>query len=310
MKITDEIKEKVVNALLRDMQERGFTSQNEYAGYIRNMVDIPFDKSAFSSIKKAEKRHFLKDASWLKLAKHFNVLSENSWQTAETNTYITVNTHLDACKTYGVWQVLCDRAGIGKSYAAQAFAKRHKETVFYVDCSEYFTKSDFIMALARQLGMEKTGSYNQLWRDVTNELLLCDNPLLILDEFGDVHESVITLMKSLYNKADMGDHLALGVYFIGADNLRKRLKEGKRKQRQSYAEFWSRFNEGITDLNFTPRPDAFQNELRAEIEKIVDANLPAAIAKKRDEVVENCLRTYGVRSIRKEIAKQVLMSNL
>ncbi len=310
MEITSQIKERVVNALLNDMQQRGFGSQNEHAKYMANLLSIPFDKAAMSQIKKPSGYKAIKDSSWLKFAKYFNLLSKNSWNTAQTNTYIVVQTALDLCKTDGIWQVLCDIAGVGKSYAAYEYSQHRKETVFYIDCSDCSSKSDFILELARQLGLQRTSTYNKLWREVTNELLLLDRPLLILDEFGDVAEGVVTLLKGLYNKSDMGDHMALGAYFIGADNLKKRLTDGRKRNKPSYAEFWSRFDNQITSLNFDRRPDNFRTELKSEIEKIVDQNLPAELSDKRDLIIEKSLKTNGVRAIRKEIALQQKIKSL
>ncbi|MDR0828869.1 MAG: ATP-binding protein [Prevotellaceae bacterium] len=303
MQITNEIKQRVVDALTAEQAKIGKGS-NEYATYIENMLQIPFNKSAYSQIKQPKGYAAIKDATWLKLAKYFNCLVLSDWQTAKTNTYISVQTALELCRENGLWQVLCDIAGIGKSYAANEYAQANKGSVIYVDCSDCQSKSEFILELARQLGIEHTSTYNRLWRDVTDELLLIEKPLLILDEFGDVAESVITLLKGLYNKADMGDKMALGVYFIGADNLKKRLTDGRKKGKQSYAEFWSRFDNKITTLNFNARPDAFRLELRNEIEKIVDINLPAELADKREIIIEKCLMAGGVRSVRKEIALQ------
>jgi hypothetical protein len=303
MQITNEIKQRVVNSLVNEQAKLGKGS-NEYAIYIENMLQIPFNKSAYSQIKQPKGYGAIKDITWLKLAKHFNCLHSAGWKTAKTATYIQVQTALDLCREEGLWQVLCDIAGIGKSHAAYEYARQHKGKVIYVDCSDTQSKHDFIAEVARQFGIERTGTYVKLWRDVTDELLLMEKPLLILDEFGDVAESVITLLKGLYNKADMGDRLALGCYFIGADNLKKRLSDGRKYGKQSYAEFWSRFDNKITTLNFNARPDKFQLELRNEIEKIVDINLPAELKDKRETVIEKCLLTGGVRSVRKEIALQ------
>ena len=243
----------------------------------------------------------LKDTTWLKLAKHFNLLGAGSWQTAETHVYETMQTYLATCKKYGMWKVLCDHASFGKTYAAVQYAKRHKGSVFYIDCSEHSTKSDFIVALARQFGMERTGTFNQLWRDVTDELLLLNEPLLICDEFGDVHDSVITLLKSLYNKANLNDHMALGVLHIGADNLKKRLIDGRRKQKQSYAEYWSRIDEDLLTLNLDDKPAILTSQLEKEAAKIVDLNLPESLAEYRDEIIRKAVDRRDLRIIRNAI---------
>lgn len=310
MVITPEIKERVVNALFQDMKERNITSQNEYAKYIKTLLVVPFDKAALSSIKKADKRNMLKDSTWLKLAKHFNLLTDESWQIADTNGYVTTTTYLNMCKKHGFWKVLCDHASFGKTTACVQFAKRNKESVFYIDCSENSTKGDFITALARQFGMERTGTYNQLWNDVTDELLLLDNPLLILDEFGDVHDSIITLLKSLYNKANIGDRVALGVLHIGADNLKKRMFDGRKKQKQSYAEYWSRIGDDLLTLNYSTKPDLLTTELIKEATKIVDLNLPESLSNYRDEIIDKAVSRRNLRIIREQINIKRDLSNL
>lgn len=310
MEITTQIRTNVVDALMRDMQQRGVASQSQYSKYIHNLLDIPFDKAALSTIKKVEGHKAIRDSSWLKLAKHFNLLGASQWNTAITATYTKIHTALDLCKDNGIWQVLCDGAGLGKSYAAAQYAAQQRGTVIYIDCSDCGSKSDFINEFARLFGLERTSTYNKLWREVVDELLLIDRPLLILDEFGDVAHSVITLLKSLYNRADAGDHMELGCYFIGANNLKKRLENGRKFNKQSYAEFWSRFDNNITSLGFARTKNEYLCELNEEIEAIVDANLPAELADRRTIIVDKCLSTMGVRAVRKEIALQQKIKHL
>ncbi len=307
MELTNKIKDRVVNCLLEELQKRG-CSQAEFAKMIAVRHAIKFDKAVLPQIKKSDNRNYaaIKETSWLILARYYNVLGESTWTTVKTKAYISVQAHLEKCQNFGIWQVLCDRAGIGKSYAAAEYARTHSN-VFYIDCSDYSAKSDFITCLAGQFGLEKTGSLNKLWREVTNELLLLESPLLILDEFGDCADAIVTLMKGLYNKANMGDRMALGCYFIGADNLEKKLIDGRRTKKCSYAEFWSRFNERVTGLNYGNKPQEFLNELQPEIEAIVDANLPEELRDSRNVIIEKSLATRGVRAIRNEIAIQKML---
>lgn len=311
MELTNGIKDRVIERLLAEFEQKAACapdkkkySQAEFARMIAVRHEIKFDKAVLPQIKKVEGRNYsaINEISWLILARHYNVLNQSAWNTARTKAYIKIQAQLGACQKYGIWQVLCDRAGIGKSYAAVEYARAGKN-VFYVDCSEFPSKGDFISCLAGQFGLEKTGSYNKLWREVTNELLLLDSPLLILDEFGDCADAVVTLMKGLYNKANAGDRIMLGCYFMGADNLQKNLIDGRRTKKPSYAEFWSRFNEKVTNLGYEKTPGGYREELRGEIEKIANANLPEAMKEGVDKVVEETLRTGAVRATQKEIAK-------
>lgn len=307
MELTNKIKDRVIERLFAEQQQRG-VSQAEFAKMVAIRHDIKFDKAVLPQIKKVDGRNYnaIKDTSWLILARHYNALGGSGWNTVRTSAFITVQAHLEKCQRFGVWQMLCDRAGMGKSYAAVEYARSNKN-VFYIDCSDYSGKSDFIQYLAGLFGLEKTGSLNKLWREVTDELLLLDSPLLILDEFGDCADIVVTLMKGLYNKANMGDRMALGCYFIGADNLEKKLIDGRRGKKKSYAEFWSRFNERVTRLNFSRKPQEFTGELQKEIEAIVDANLPELLRDKREDVIRKSLETNGVRAVQNEIAIQRML---
>lgn len=309
MEITNEIKDRVIEELFVEIRARK-VSQAEFARIIAMRHGIKFDKSVLPQIKNVRNRNYsvIKDSSWLILARYYRVMEDYSWDTVETKAYISVQAHLEKCQEYGLWQVLCDRAGIGKSYAAKEYERDHRN-VFYIDCSEYPGKCDFVKHLAGMFGLEKTGGIDKLWRDVTNELFLLEKPLLILDEFGDCAEAVISLMKGLYNRSDIfGNQMTLGCYFIGADNLKKRLEDGRRISKRSYAEFWSRFNGRITGLNYQRKEDLFRQELRKEIEAIVDANLPEELKYSREEVITKSLATNGVRAIRNEIVIQKMLA--
>lgn len=309
MEVTDLLKEKVVNALFTDMSDRGFLVQSDYAKYIKQLLNIPFDKSALSQIKKEDGRNAIKDSTWMILARHFNLLGESSWQAVQTHVYETMFQYMETCKRYGLWRVVCDHASFGKTFAARQFAAINKKTVVYVKCGDCPSRGDFIRTLSTQLGVVRTSSLQQTWNDTVDALLLLDKPLLILDEFGDVQDSIITLLKSLYNKADMGTHLAIGVLHIGADNLEKRLFDGRRGRRPSYAEYWSRFGEDIKTLNMPNKPEALSDKLRREAELIIDMNLPESLAQYRDEIIDKAVRLRDLRIIREDInIKRDLMS--
>lgn len=310
MELTNNIKDRVIEALFSEYARRvassptGKYAQVEFARMIALRHEIKFDKAVIPQIKKVKGRNYnaINEVSWLILAKHYNVLDESAWKTARTKAYVRIQAQLGVCKKFGIWQMLCDRAGIGKSYAAVKYARENRN-VFYVDCSEFPSRGDFILCLAGQFGIEKTGSYNKLWRDVTNELLLMDAPLLILDEFGDCADAVVTLMKGLYNKANTGDRVLVGCYFIGADNLKKKMEDSRRSRKPSYAEFWSRLNEKIVSLEYERTPSGFREELKGEIEKIVAANLPEEMKDGASKIIEETMKTGAVRAAQKEIAK-------
>ena len=308
MKITPELKQEVVTALERDMKQRESKSQAEYSRYIKNLLNIPFDASAFSTIKKVDGRNAIKETSWLKLVTHFGLV-RNDWQTAKTATFNTIQTALELCQQKGLWRILCDRAGIGKTYAAQVYAEEHKGSVIFVDCAQHTTISSFVSAIGRQVGVPTQRTTNAQWEMITDTLILMDKPLLILDEMGDVDEKVLGLLKGLYNKADRRGFLGIGVYGMGADNLKQRLENGRLYKKRSYAETWSRFGDIINTLNFSTIPEESMSEYREELTAIIDANLPKEIADQRTKIINSCFRTGAVRAVKNAIPLQLEIYN-
>lgn len=301
MEITNEIQERTIRAMLADMDAKGY-GQNEYANYISILFTIPFSKTAFSMLKNG-KFDAIKQTSWLRLVKHFNTASVSTWKIAFTHAYTAMMAKLRFCQSAGNWSLLCDHAGFGKSLPAVKFTEENKQSVIYIDCSFCSSKSAFITELAKRFSLEKTGTYEKLWSDATDELLLLDNPLLILDEFGDVSDAVIPLMKGLYNKADMDDRVAVGCMCIGADNLRRKFEDGIRRKKPGYAELWSRFGGKFTDLGMGSTPAEFMKTLIKDITLIVDLNLPECLRPDRDKIINEAAQTAGNRSIKKIISK-------
>ena len=175
MEITKKIKDKVVFYLFHELKKLG-VSQAEFARRIALRHGIKFDKSVLSQIKFQDDRNYsvIKDSSWLILARHYRCMEDQTWETVNTKAFLSIQTHLRKCQEYGIWQVLCDRAGIGKSSAAREY-ERENMTVIYIDCSEYSTKSDFVRHLAGVFGLAKTGGIDHLWRDVTMNYCSCIN---------------------------------------------------------------------------------------------------------------------------------------
>ena len=110
MELTNKIKDKVIERLFAEQQQRG-VSQAEFAKMVAIRHDIKFDKAVLPQIKKVDGRNYnaIKDTSWLILARHYNALGGSGWNTVRTSAYITVQAHLEMCQKFGIWQMLCDR---------------------------------------------------------------------------------------------------------------------------------------------------------------------------------------------------------
>jgi len=92
-------------------------------------------------------------------------------------------------------------------------------------------------AIAREFGVGSAGRYADMYADLVFYLKSIPNPLIILDEAGDLEYEAFKEVKSLWNATE----LSCGYYMMGADGLREKIKRGINYKTVGYTEIFSRF---------------------------------------------------------------------
>jgi hypothetical protein len=261
--ITTELKQKIAAAMTVRRENFG-GSDSQYA------VSLGINGSIYNRIKNGETEKVLADAKWISLARHLNVeLSGGSaWRTAKTPVFVSVTAQLEFCREKSALGVLCDDAGIGKTYAAEQYARTHKNVV-YVDCSQVKTKQQLVRFIAKELGVGHTGIYRDVYGDLVFYLRTLLNPLIILDEAGDLNYPAFLELKALQNKTKE----SCGWYMMGADGLREKINSGIRHKKVGYAEIFDRY--GAKFQKITPDGKEDRREFYAEqAAAVIKANAP------------------------------------
>ncbi len=193
----------------------------------------------FSRIMKGETARVLSDDKFLSIARRLEISLKagDNWQIARTETFAYIMKQLETAQELSTSGLLCDIADIGKTFTAKHYVKTHKNAV-YIDCSLYSTKQRFVRKIAQEFGLDKTGRYN----DVKDNLIFylnnaIENPLVILDEAGDLDYPAFTTIKSLWNATEHN----VGWYMMGADGLRVKIERFLNQKKVGYAEIFSRF---------------------------------------------------------------------
>ncbi|TXI14246.1 MAG: ATP-binding protein [Pedobacter sp.] len=226
MKITDLVYDQFVNS--------GF-NQSEYArtlGFKAEDMSNLFRKNWLNRPGLIGMNKWVRFARVVGFSKH----ADAQWVTAETEVYTYINNQLGACQRESLTAILVDEAGIGKTWACKAYQRQNK-AVFYIDGSVNGTKSSFIRALGRAVGVGDHGKIDEVLNDAIYALESMDRPLLILDEAGDLDNGTLLVLKRMYNALDT----VCGFYMVGADGLKHRLERGIRNKRMGYVEFFSRY---------------------------------------------------------------------
>lgn len=275
MEITDLFKDKVVEALLAHRENFGGSD----AQFARS-IDI--NPSVFNRIKNGEREKLLPNTTWVRLGRELGVsANKRSWNAVETDVFIQIREEILFCKEYSKSRIFVDNCGIGKTYTAKYLSKTLKNC-FYLDCTQSKKKNEFIKAMARVVGVEVKGKIVDIKENTKYYLTILEKPIIIIDEAGALDKDALGMVQEYWNATEG----VVGWYMMGANALRNKISSGVSKDKDYFAELFSRFSE-----NFSRIVPLEKNEKYAFYEKLIRDVLSANITDKSklNELVKKSL---------------------
>ncbi|MFK5951249.1 MAG: AAA family ATPase [Methylococcales bacterium] len=266
MTVTTEVKQRIVTALL-------ISRKNFHGSDAKFAVSLGINGAQYSRIKNGDNVHVLSDANWMSLARRLNVnlTNEKQWNTAKTPVFEFITTQLEICQKNGASSMLCDLSDIGKTHTAVHYAASHKNAV-YVDCSQVKSKQRLIRFIAKEFGVNSNGRYHDVYEDLVFYLKTLPDPIIILDEYGDVDYEAFLESKALWNAA-AGN---CAFYVMGADGLQEKMRRGIEKKKVGYVELFSRFSKKYGKV-VPPGEEEARKMLTANASMIIRANTTSNI---------------------------------
>lgn len=229
--INEKTKTEIVAALAE--RRKNFTSDAKFAN------SIGINAAQLSRIQKGELNGVLSDANWISLARQLdlNLKGRKAWVTAETPVYTYITRQLKKCQNNSLSLLLCDAADIGKTYTARAYVKSNRNAV-YIDCSQVKSKQKLLRQVSKEFGLTHTGKYADVYADLVfylnNHIV---NPIVILDEAGDLDYSAFLELKALWNATEGN----CGWFMMGADGLKEKVRRAIDNKKVGYTEIFSRY---------------------------------------------------------------------
>lgn len=221
--------------------------------------------------KWVDKNH-IHDRVWNKMAAW---LGYKSWAvvTGTVNTKMVMALCQLARKSPQAFGIISE-PGLGKSESLKSYAVKNKNVV-YLECAVYWTKKTFLQELLRGLGeSEENAGIPEMVQSVIECLKRQERPLIIIDECDKLKDGVIDMFNALYNATL--NHA--GWILSGAPFLEKRIEKGRRLNKQSYKEIFSRIGREYHRLrDLTPK----------DIRLIAEAN-GIADAENVQYIINNC----------------------
>lgn len=238
--LTTDYKKKVLAALER--QRANFEGPDSQ---FAKSLSLP--ASTYNRMKKGETDGLLTAVKWIMLGREFGVeLNERKWKTARTEVFNIIEEDVLFCQTHAKARICVDDCGIGKTYTARYLSKTLKNC-FYVDASQAKTKNQFIRAIAKTIGADSKGRYQDVKEYLKYQIKSLSYPCVIIDEAGDLEYNAFLELKELWNATEH----ACGWYMMGADGLRAKIERGIENKKVGFREIFSRYSEKFTTI--TPR---------------------------------------------------------
>lgn len=286
--ITNETKKQVIQAL-KVKRENFAGSDSKFS------VSLGINSAQYNRIKNGETEKVLSEANWITLARQLelNLNGTVDWKTAQTPVFQSVTALLSKCQKNSISSMLCDAADIGKTYSAKVYVKSNKNAI-YIDCSQVKSKQKLVRAIAKAYGSAHTGKYNDVYEDLVYYLRSIANPLIILDEAGDLQYDAFLELKAIWNATER----SCGWFMMGADGLKEKVRRAIDNKKVGYTELFSRY--GKRYLRCTPegREDS-EKFTKTQAALIIKANAPSGV-----DIQKMLVKTDGsLRRIYTEISK-------
>lgn len=166
-----------------------------------------------------------------------------SWTlpTVDISTMQYVKEIAQLCHTNNRIGVCVGVAGLGKTYAAKAYAKEFIDTIL-IESNYNFTAKALLLEIHKNTGLSCKGSSYEMMEEIIDKLS-GSNRLLIIDEAENLRREALEIARRIHDKTN------IGILLIGRAILLQNLR-GKKNQ---YDQLYSRvmYNKQITELTLS-----------------------------------------------------------
>lgn len=277
LQLSNEFKNEVINALL-EVRQNYTGSDNAFS------KQWGINAGVYSRLKNGEREGLLKDTQWLSIGRELGITAnERKWNMARTDVYNVIEEDIMFCQKHSKAKICVDDCGIGKTYSAK-YLSRTIKNCFYVDASQAKSKQLFIRLIAKTIGVDDKSKYAEVKANIKYYLKMLPNPIVIIDEAGDLEYTAFLELKELWNATEG----SCGWYMMGADGLRAKIEKGINSKKVGFKEMFSRYSEKYTNVVPRERQDKLQF-YRKLITDVLSVNMKDKTL--LNNIVKRCLTT-------------------
>lgn len=266
-----------------------------YPSDSKHASSLGISSAVYSQLNQGQTERVLSEANWISMARRLGVELRPGmeWKAAKTATFKYIWAQLTACQGSSLSAIMCDMPNIGKTFTAREYVKGHKNAI-YVDCSQVKTKRALVRKIAKEFGVSANGTFSDIYEDLVFYIRTVENPLIVLDEAGDLAYEAFLELKALWNATER----CCAWYMMGADGLKAKIDRSVEGKKVGYAEMLSRYGDRFCKV--TPDDGKERTAFLIEQARVVaEANAPEGA-----DVRQIVLKTGGaLRRVYTEIEK-------
>lgn len=232
MEITKDIKKRILAAMK--------ANRVNYPSDSKHAASLGISSAVYSQLNQGQTERVLSEANWISMARRLGVELRPGmeWKAAKTATFKYIWAQLTACQGSSLSAIMCDMPNIGKTFTAREYVKQHRNAI-YVDCSQVKTKRALVRKIAKEFGVSANGTFGDIYEDLVFYIRTVENPLIVLDEAGDLAYEAFLELKALWNATER----CCAWYMMGADGLKAKIDRSVEGKKVGYAEMLSRYGD-------------------------------------------------------------------
>lgn len=201
-------------------------SQNKFAAYLH------VSSATISNIL-AGKYNSISDGMWRKFENFLARPSDNieGWKIVSTPNFQLTQLICEDAKDNSRLLALTGESGYGKSTALHYFTRKNRNT-YYTLCNFIMNRKDFLLAIAKSIGISTGGRLELILTDIVDHLLSVEDPLLVLDDSGKLIDGNFRMIQLLFDRTEG----RVGILLSGTNYLRKYIEDRSEKDQMGFRE--------------------------------------------------------------------------
>ncbi len=203
--LTENVKKQIQLAMLTYMDEQQISARELHkVSKVNSSYINAIQKGLWNEYQMGDKTISIKDKWFEQIAFHIGHEYEVSyWQHFDTINYKLIVKACNRAKKNRSRVGIDGFTGSGKTHALDMYRRLNVNETYVIKCSGDMNPKDFMLAIAREIGVDTRGSRYVIRRAITSKLKSMHRPLLIIDEAENVKkEAVLDAIKGICDELE------------------------------------------------------------------------------------------------------------